>query len=109
MWHAETISGTRAALRLAAVTGLMLALALLSPAHAAKRNVRSVAGTVVGCSHFGHGCVTAPTRPAKFGPEVRMPGGTWIGCAGDCRDTIVAQTIDFWDIKRSETPGGNRH
>ena len=99
----------RAAQCAAATAGSLLLLAFGAPADAANRNARLQANTVKACSHFGHGCIIAPVRPAKFGMEVRMPGGTWIGCGGDCKDTIVAETIDFWDIKRQETPGGNRN
>lgn len=41
-------------------------------------------------------CVRGDVRPARFGPQVRLPGGTWIDCAGDCRDTLRKQTVDFW-------------
>jgi hypothetical protein len=51
---------------------------------------------VTGCSRFGKGCITAPTRPGKFGPDVRLPGGTWISCKLDCPTTLRDETVDFW-------------
>jgi hypothetical protein len=41
--------------------------------------------------------ISAPTRPGQWGREVRLPGGTWLDCAGDCRQTLADATIDFWD------------
>jgi hypothetical protein len=37
---------------------------------------------------------------------VRLPGGTWIDCAGDCRDKLRAETIDFW-YEQQDKHGGN--
>ena len=62
-------------------------------------------GSARGCSHYGHGCISGPVRPAKFGAEVRMPGGTWIGCGGDCGSRLVEVTIDFWDINNQSIGG----
>ena len=31
--------------------------------------------------------------------EVRMPNGTWIGCAGDCRKAALDAGPDFWDAQ----------
>ena len=31
--------------------------------------------------------------------EVRMPNGTWIGCAGDCRRAALDAGPDFWDAQ----------
>jgi hypothetical protein len=36
-----------------------------------------------------------------------MPGGTWIGCKGSCRDTLRDETVDFWEIQRNNHPGGD--
>jgi hypothetical protein len=35
-----------------------------------------------------------------------MPGGTWIGCKGSCRDALRDETVDFWEIQRNNHPGG---
>jgi hypothetical protein len=58
-------------------------------------------GIVTACSTYGHfECYKAPWRRGKFGPEMRLRGGTWIDCAGDCRDTLRQQTVDFWDEQK---------
>ena len=75
-----------------ALTALVVPL-LASTAEAARRDN----DRVTGCSRFGRGCVSGPVRPARFGQEVRLPGGTWYPCAGDCRETLRAETVDFWD------------
>ena len=68
-------------------------------------------GTVSVCSRFNGQCTSAPTRPGRFGPEVRLPGGTWISCAGSCKDTLRDETIDFWakrDFERGAPDRGRR-
>ena len=58
-------------------------------------------GTVTACSTYGrHGCYTAPVRQTPLGAQLRLKGGTWIWCEGDCRDTLRRETIDFWDDQR---------
>jgi hypothetical protein len=35
--------------------------------------------------------------------EVQLPGGSWLDCAGDCRQAARAASTDFWeaqDVKR---------
>jgi hypothetical protein len=63
---------------------------------------------VTGCSRFGKGCITAPTRPGRFGPEVRLPGGTWISCQLDCPTTLRDETVDFWMKREWERGFGSR-
>lgn len=41
-------------------------------------------------------CVTGQTKQAKHGKKVRLPGGTWVYCAGDCKNTLRRYTVDFW-------------
>jgi hypothetical protein len=79
----------------------------LTTADAAQRN-RDDGATVTGCSRFGRGCVTAPTRQGRYEREVRLPGGTWYGCAGDCRDKLRAETVDFWDEHQRREGGARR-
>ena len=85
-----------------AAIGALLTLLLAQPAFADRHGdgVRS-------CSRFGNGCVSGAVRHGPSGREVRLPGGTWIGCAGDCHRTLADETIDFWD-KRSQERGGRR-
>ena len=69
---------------------------------AARSPVREIA--VLACSHHGHGCVRGVVRPGQFGPEVRMPGGTWIGCKLDCKNTLREETVDFWETRERDRP-----
>jgi hypothetical protein len=79
---------------------LLLALAFATPAAAAPM--------ILGCHK--QSCVTATSKtstrtasgPVRDG-KVRLPGGTWVDCAGgpkvslgDCRDTLRKKTVDFW-------------
>jgi hypothetical protein len=86
----------------------VLACVLLAPttADAQKARARADDTVVTGCSRYGYGCVSGPTRPARFGREVRMPGGTWIGCAGSCADTLRDETVDFWPKREAERGSG---
>ena len=47
--------------------------------------------------------MTLETRVVKIGTtrieEVRLPNGTWIGCAGDCRKAALDAGPDFWDAQ----------
>ena len=64
-------------------------------------------GSVTACSRYGNGCYRAPVRAGRFGPEMRLKGGTWIDCEGSCIDTLREKTIDFWETQR-ERNGGDR-
>lgn len=48
-------------------------------------------------SLFGNGSITAPVRPTWYGYEVRLPGGTWWDCSGNCSEMLRRQTVDFWE------------
>ena len=63
-------------------------------------------GPVTAYSRYGHGSVSAPTRKTRFGREVRLPGGTWIGCRNNCAQALRAETIDFWE-EHDKFQGGN--
>ena len=89
--HSSALILRSAALIIGAMTGASSAEAI-----AASKN-----GTVTACSTNGrHGCYTAPVRQTKLGPQMRLKGGAWIWCEGDCRDTLRRATIDFWDDQR---------
>lgn len=53
-------------------------------------------GTVTAQSRFGQGTVTGEVRLARFGREVRLPGGTWEACRRSCAETLRVETIDYW-------------
>jgi hypothetical protein len=43
-----------------------------------------------------HEVRTVRIKAATF-QEVRMPNGTWIGCAGDCVQAVREAGDEFWD------------
>jgi hypothetical protein len=47
--------------------------------------------------------------PVRVGPqgrlEVRLPGGTWLGCGMSCRETLRRETIDFWHFREQGGDG----
>jgi hypothetical protein len=89
------------------MTGALLAAAAVLAFSAAveARPGRASGGTIEVCSRYGNGCVSGPTRPGRFGDrEVRMPGGTWIACKLDCRQTLREETIDFFETLRERAP-----
>jgi hypothetical protein len=57
----------------------------------------SFADTITVCSKYtANKCVVGKTRKTSKGDMVRMPGGTWLDCNGDCRDRLRLATVDFW-------------
>lgn len=87
--------------------------AIILAAGALPASAQSDRGAIVSvCSRFSTKCTSAPTRPGRFGSEVRLPGGTWISCAGSCKDTLRDETIDFWakrDFERGAPDRGRRN
>ena len=75
---------------------------------ATKRSGKSADGYqwVTAVSAYSSNTISAPTRPSQWGREVRLPGGTWIDCAGDCRDKLRETTVDFWFEQNNR--GNNR-
>lgn len=83
--------------RTAAGIALLLTLGATpneSPASAADRKEPRA---VTACSRYGNGCYQAPVRRTPTGFEMRLKGGTWIDCRGDCREALREETVDFWD------------
>lgn len=71
--------------------------AFASPAAAAQHPL----GAVTACSTWGHfDCATAQVRQGRLGLEYRTRNGSWVDCAGDCKDTLRRATVDFWDDQR---------
>ena len=54
---------------------------------------------VVAESRFGNGVVAGPVRWQRLGPQVRLPGGTWVYCRRSCAETLRVETVDFWEAK----------
>ena len=51
----------------------------------------------VAVSRYGNGTVSGPVRQTRTGYEVRLPGGTWVGCRRSCSETLRVQTVDFYE------------
>jgi hypothetical protein len=62
------------------------------------------AGVITVCSLYGKGCVSALTRPGRFDRKVRLPGGVWIGCKRDCRQTLREESVDFFETLNERAP-----
>ena len=97
-------SSTRRAKAFAAIAAFAGTLAVLP---AGPADARSADGVSV-CSRYGGRCVSAPVRTGRFDNEIRLPGGTWIECKRDCRNTLREETVDFFETIR-ERSGGNGH
>jgi hypothetical protein len=80
-----------------------LAVAASAAAVLAGPRDRPTGDFVVAESRFGKGSVWGPVRAGRYGPEVRLPGGTWIACRRSCSETLRVETVDFW-----ENQGSNR-
>lgn len=61
---------------------------------------------VVADSRFGNGTVRGAVRPTSLGPQVQLPGGSWIYCRRSCSETLRAETVDFWEAQRRGGSGG---
>lgn len=81
---------------------LVAASLLAAPFQVAPSEARSIRGghRVTVCSEHGRGCLEAPVRRGAKEWEVRMPGGTWIGCKRDCRRTLREEALDYFETLR---------
>lgn len=89
----------------ALVLGMATAALLPSPGDARPSRGN---GSVTVCSLYGKGCVTGAVRPGRFDSEVRLPGGTWIGCKRDCKQTLREESVDFFETLRERAPDHRR-
>jgi hypothetical protein len=87
---------------------LLASATVLLPAAAEARRERDTGSSVTSCSRYGKGCISAPTRRGNVEREVRLPGGTWIGCKMDCRETLREESIDFFETLRERAPDQRR-
>jgi hypothetical protein len=83
-----------------------MAVTLLLPSAGNAKPAKSGGGVAV-CSKYGKGCITGAVRRGRFDNEVRLPGGTWIGCKLDCKETLREESVDFFETLR-ERSGDNR-
>ena len=45
--------------------------------------------------------VTGAVRQTSMGPQVQLPGGSWIYCRRSCSETLRVETVDFWNARNS--------
>ena len=64
-------------------------------------------GYVVANSRFGNGTASGPVREARYGLEVRLPGGTWVGCRASCSETLRVETVDKFENQGQMTGYGS--
>jgi len=85
-----------------------IALAAIAPLSATSADAQrhKSMGYVTAHSEFGNGMVSGPVRMTSKGPQVRLPGGTWVDCERSCKHTLRLKTVDFW---QSEEGAGGRH
>ncbi|WP_088342543.1 MULTISPECIES: hypothetical protein [Rhodomicrobium] len=63
--------------------------------------------TVTVTGDFKDQRITAPVRIRENGARhVRIPGGGWVDCASDCKQTLRDATVDFWGAQDEEIGGG---
>jgi len=94
---------------IAALAVLTIVLGVDAASADQRRYARGDTGFVTAESRFGHGTITGAVRPARHGLEVRLPGGTWIGCRRSCAETLRVETLDFWENQgrgRIDNEGG---
>ena len=82
---------------------LLASVAAMLPAVAQAQRERDTGSGVTTCSRYGKGCISAPTRRGRVEREVRLPGGTWIGCKLDCRETLREESLDFFETLRERS------
>jgi hypothetical protein len=84
---------------------LVISIAITTSAFTLLPKIVYAQTQIMACSTHGKGCITAQTRQGRNGKEVRLPGGSWIGCKQDCKLTLTDETVDFWQ-KRDLERGG---
>ncbi len=69
------------------------ALSFALPAQAVEGRM----GGVTTCSKTNSSkCVKGAVQNYNLGQKVQLPGGTWVDCAGDCKNKLREKTVDFW-------------
>lgn len=84
------------------LSSLLLAAALASASPAAagfRRNYADEGDVAYTVSRHGNGEISGPIRHTRTGREVRLPGGTWVGCRRSCAETLRVETIDFYETE----------
>ncbi len=92
----QAMSDKRVAAIIATATiAITTLLSTVDPADAgSRRSGYGDAEIVTAFSRFNNGEISAPVRPARYGWDVRLPGGTWVSCRRSCEETLRVETID---------------
>ena len=77
--------------------GLALMAATFPADAGSRRNSDEPGGGVTAHSRFGNGSISGTVRAARYGYEVRLPGGNWVGCRRSCSETLRVQTVDIFE------------
>ena len=98
---AKMVSGLAVKL---AVAGLAVTVLGSAEAEAQSRRTDEGRSQVSVCGTYNRACTSAPVRRGRNGYEIRLPGGSWIECRANCRDTLREETVDFWETQRENQP-----
>ncbi len=44
--------------------------------------------------------VVGAVRHTARGPQVQLPGGSWVYCRRSCSETLRVETVDFWNARQ---------
>ncbi len=81
-------------------------------ANAAYKNVITH-GSTYAVSDYGNGEAVVRVRLVQEGSvrywQMRLPGGFWSTCDGDCSEAYRRKLLDFWETIDEESPDGFRN
>jgi len=95
--------------------GILLAASMLfalpQVAHAGYKNIISH-GSTYAESEYGNGEAIVKVRLVQEGSirywQMRLPGGFWATCDGDCSEAYRRKLLDFWETIDEDSPNGFR-
>lgn len=81
----------------AARNAFLAAAIMLWPVTMAQAANKELNRYVEADSRFGHGSINGLVRDTGNGPQVQLPGGTWVYCRRSCSETLRVETLDFFE------------
>lgn len=63
--------------------------------------------TIEAVSRYGNGSQLGVVRSSRYGWEVRLPHGTWVGCRRSCEETLRVETVDRFETEDALTGYGS--
>ncbi len=93
----------------AAFAAVLAIASVASSAHARYGRVTSYeeGATIEAVSRYGNGSQLGVVRSSRYGWEVRLPRGTWIGCRRSCEETLRVETVDRFETEDALTGYGS--